>query len=103
MKSKDVDKKQICLLAKEYLSNPYITFEHVGAKHGISGRLVSNILWRGIAENILSTTVSEAVYAKVVNSSYKGKSTRSKRWEEAFDKREIVRENISKRLEMFRA
>ena len=102
MKSKDVDRRSIWLMAKEYLSGSYVTFEHVGANHGISGRLVSNILWRGIAENILSTTDSEAIYAKVVNSSYRGKAIRSNRWEEAFDKRTIEREKLTKRLAMLR-
>lgn len=102
MKSKDVDRRSIWLMAKEYLSGSYVTFEDVGANHGISGRLVSNILWRGIAENILSTTVSEAIFAKVVNSSYRGKAIRSNRWEEAFDKRTIEREKLTKRLAMLR-
>ena len=102
MKSKDVGRKSIELMAKEYLSSPYVTFEHVGAKHGISGKLVSNILWRGIAENILSTTISEAIYAKVVNSFPRGRIARTNRWEEAFDKRTIEREKLTKRLAMLR-
>ena len=102
MKSKDADRRLVWLMAKEYLSGTYVTFECVGANHGVSGRLVSNILWRGIAENILSTTVSEAIYAKVINSFYRGKSSRINRWEEAFNKRTIEREKLTKRLEMFK-
>ncbi len=102
MKSKDADRRMVWLMAKEYLSGPYVTFECVGANHEVSGRLVSNILWRGIAENILSTTVAEAIYAKVINSSYRGKAARANRWEEAFDKRILTRAKLTKRLEMFR-
>lgn len=102
MKSKDVDRRSIWVMAKEYLSSPYVTFECVGSYHDISGRMVSNVLWRGIAENILSTTVAEALYAKIINSSYRGRAARSNRWDEAFVKREETRERITKKLAVFR-
>lgn len=102
MKSKDVDRRSIWLLAKEYLSSPYVTFECVGANHDLSGRMVSNILWRGIAENILSTTVAEAVYSKIIHSSYRGRTARANRWDEAFDKRQETREKMTKKLAMFK-
>lgn len=102
MNSKDVDRKLIWLFAKEYLSSSYVSFECVGAHHGISGRMVANILWRGIAENILSTAISEAIYSKVIHSSYRGHKHQANRWDNAFDERQKIRKELSKKLSMLK-
>lgn len=98
MKTQEASHKTIWLLAKAYVTNPRSTFEQIGTDYGLTREMVSNILWRGISENILSSPVAEAIYAKVVKSFKTSSQQRCERWDEAFRKREEIRHKINERL-----
>ncbi len=90
---KDVDERQIKRLAHEYLSGYYVTLKNLGTKYQTTGTTISNILWRGIAENIIDLKVARCVYNKVVDKPSKGWYQRKLRWDEAFARREnFIRE-----------
>ena len=87
MCTKDYSPNFIRQLAVEYLEDSYVYFEDLAEKHYITAAMVSNLLFRGISECILSDKVSDLIFYKVVNIHEKGKYQRQLRWEKAFDAR----------------
>ena len=75
-------------VANLYLGNIHTTLEGVADKLNTSKRTVSNLLFRGIAENILSNKISDEIFNKVVYANEKGQYQRRLRWERAFELRE---------------
>ena len=102
MKVKDVEPKTIRIIANEYVKITHSTFETIGDCHNMSRKMVSNLIWRGIAENILPTNIADAIYFKVTHSSNKLILSKISRWDEAFEKREQKRAKISKLLSLRR-
>jgi len=85
---KDVDEKTIKRLAHEYLSGNYVTLKSLGTKYRTTPTTISNILWRGIAENILDQRVAKCIYNKIVDKPSIGWYQRKLRWDEAFEERD---------------
>jgi hypothetical protein len=98
MNSNNFSTKEIRILAQSYISAPYVTFEQIGIRYNITSRRVSNAIWKGIAENILSTNVCDAIYYKIINGYYKCQKSRIEYWDKAFTKRDEIREPIQKKL-----
>ena len=84
---KNVDDRTIRRMASEYLSGSYVSLKNIATKYRTTGTTISNILWRGIAENILDTRVAKAVYHKVIDKPSIGWYQRKLRWDEAFERR----------------
>lgn len=81
----------IKMLARLYVSDNWETFESIGRRYNLSARMVSDLLFRGIAENILSDKVSDLVFHKVVHQRSTGVMQRTLRWEKAFEARDIYK------------
>lgn len=90
---KNASSEFISSLAKEYLENDFVTFEKLAKFYDLSPKTISALLYKGIAEDILSNNVSERIYQKVVYSSDKGINQRKLRWEKAFDARDMLKYN----------
>lgn len=101
---KNVDPRTICRLAQEYLAERYISFKALAERHGVSNVTISDILWRGIAENILDENTANQVFAKIVNKPSKGWYQRKLRWEKAFEARNecktVIKKNAKKSAEL---
>lgn len=78
-------------IANRYLSEDWITFEHLARDYDISPDSISKLLYRGIAENILSDSIADKVFNKVVYANEKGVKQRLLRWEKAFDERDNLK------------
>ncbi len=90
---KNVDERTIRRMASEYLSGSYVSLKSIATKYRTTATTISNILWRGIAENIIDTRVAKCIYNKVVDKPSIGWYQRKMRWDEAFDRREeFIRE-----------
>ena len=90
---KNVDERTIRRMASEYLSGSYVSLKSIATKYRTTATTISNILWRGIAENIIDTRVAKYIYNKVVDKPSIGWYQRKMRWDEAFDRREeFIRE-----------
>ena len=85
---KNVDERTIRRIASEYLSGSYVSLKTIATKYRTTGTTISNILWRGIAENIIDTRVAKCIYNKVVDKPSIGWYQRKLRWDEAFDRRD---------------
>lgn len=85
---KNIDDKTIKKLAHEYLSGYYVSLKNLATKYRTTATTISNILWRGIAENIIDSKVADYIYRKVVDKPSIGWYQRKLRWDEAFEKRE---------------
>lgn len=85
---KNVDDRTIRRMASEYLSGSYVSLKTIATKYRTTGTTISNILWRGIAENIIDLRVAKCIYTKVVDKPSIGWYQRKLRWDEAFDKRD---------------
>ncbi len=88
---KNASPEYIRKLAKLYLAEPWITFEHLARDYDISSDSISKLLYRGIAENILSDSIADKVFNKVVYANEKGVKQRLLRWEKAFDERDNLK------------
>lgn len=97
-RSKDYDTQTILLVARAFVENPEANFERVGACFNMSTRMASNLIYRGIAENILSNDLSHAIYDKILVINKRGYRYTYSRWDEAFDKRSEKRNLIFKKL-----
>ena len=75
-------------MASEYLSGSYVSLKTIATKYRTTATTSSNILWRGIAENIIDTRVAKCIYNKVVDKPSIGWYQRKMRWDEAFDRRD---------------
>lgn len=84
---KNVDSSTIRHLAREYLSSTYISLKSLGAKYGTTASTISNILWRGIAENIIDSVHAERICTKIIDKPSIGWYQRKLRWDEAFRER----------------
>lgn len=90
---KNVDERTIRRMASEYLSGSYVSLKTIATKYRTTATTISNILWRGIAEDIIDTRVAKCIYNKVVDKPSIGWYQRKMRWDEAFDRRdEFIRE-----------
>lgn len=87
MTVKDYKKETIEDIAKAYLAYRWVTLNYLAEKYFLSERTISNLLYRGIAENILSEDVANDVFDKIVYANVKGVNQRLIRWEKAFDER----------------
>ena len=98
---KSVDEKTIKKLAHEYLSGYYVSLKNLATKYRTSATTISNILWRGIAENIIDSKVADFIYRKVVDKPSIGWYQRKMRWDEAFEKRnQKIKKDIENQLEL---
>ena len=90
---KNVDERTIRKMASEYLSGSYVSLKTLATNYQTTATTISNILWHGIAENIIDLRVAKCVYNKIVNKPSIGWYQRKMRWDEAFDRRdEFIRE-----------
>lgn len=80
-------------IAYKYHSNESSTFEGIAADVGITAKMVSKLLFRGIAEDIVSDRVADKIFVKVVYCYKSGQYQRAMRWEKAFDLRNEKRYN----------
>lgn len=78
-------------IANNYLSEDWITFDYLARDSDISSDSISKLLYRGIAENILSDSIADKVFNKVVYANEKGVKQRLLRWEKAFDERDSLK------------
>ena len=85
---KNVDERTIRRMASEYLSGSYVSLKTIATKYRTTATTISNILWRGIAEDIIDYRVAKSIYNKVVDKPSIGWYQRKMRWDEAFDRRE---------------
>lgn len=85
---KNVDERIIRRMASEYLSGSYVSLKSIATKYRTTATTVSNILWRGIAEDIIDLRVAKCIYNKVVDKPSIGWYQRKMRWDEAFDRRD---------------
>ena len=92
----NVDEKTIRRLAHEYLSGYYVTLKSLATKYKTSPTTISNILWRGIAEDIIDQRVANCIYNKIVDKPSIGWYQRKLRWDEAFAKRTTLKNNQRK-------
>ena len=97
-RSKDYDTQTILLVARAFAENPEANFETVGTCFNMSTRMASNLIYRGIAENILSHDLSHAIYDKILVINKRGYRFTYSRWDEAFNKRSEERNRILKNL-----
>lgn len=97
---KDVDEKTIKKIAHEYLSANYVTLKTLGTKYRTTPTTISNILWRGIAENIIDQRVAKCIYNKIVDKPSIGWYQRKLRWDEAFQKREEITKKLERDYEI---
>lgn len=90
---KNVDERTIRRMASEYLSGSYVSLKTIATKYRTTATTISNILWRGVAENIIDTRVAKCIYNKIVDKPSIGWYQRKMRWDEAFDRRdEFIKE-----------
>ena len=83
MKTKDASPDFIRRIADYYICN-YTTLDRVAKEFNLSnGRSVSELLYRGVAENILDEITSSKIYHKVVFAKFQGQYQRKVRWDEA--------------------
>ncbi len=102
LKVKDVDKKSILAIAKTYAEDPYITFGAIANMYGLSAKFVSDLIWRGVAENIIPTTTADIIYNKVIHVSRDNVKQRIEHWDLAFEKRSETTAKYVKHLELLR-
>jgi hypothetical protein len=100
MKLREVEPKTIRKLAKIYVTVPNASFQSIGKMYGLSERMISNILWRGIAENIVPTNIADAIYSKVIKAFKANEKQCMARWDEAFEKREKLRKKLAEDLSL---
>lgn len=97
-----VSEKFIRKLAEEYIT-PYATLEGVAKQHKSSASTISNILFRGVVEDIISDIIAEEIVTKM--SAWTENQARTKRrWDRALKLREANRldmeyEFMNKKLE----
>lgn len=85
---KNVDYATIRRLANEYTKDSYVSLKKLSERYGTTPTTISNILWRGIAENIIDKRTAEKIYTKIIDKPSIGWYQRKLRWDEAFQKRE---------------
>jgi len=95
---KTADERIIRKIAHEYLSGSYVTLRNLGIKYQTTATTISNILWRGVAENIIDSKVANYIYTKVVDKPSIGWYQRKLRWDEAFAKREKMIKELENEL-----
>lgn len=93
---KGASKEQVLKIVRQYVNYPTSTFEGIAQVWDTSAKTISNILFRSIAEDIVSNRTADAIYNKVVYSHEKGVFQRKERWEKAFDQREELRNEMSR-------
>ena len=90
-KLKEYSREEIFAISRRYAKN-YVSLEGVAYEFDITPTMCSNIMYRGIAEDILSNSVSDEIFNKIVYSSQIGVYQRRNRWEAAFDERNRTRD-----------
>lgn len=103
MYSTDYDTKTLFGVAATFVGSSSITFENVGACYDMSNKMVSNLLYRGIAENIYPSILAEAIYAKIMKVNKRGYRYSYSRWDKAFEERLEKRKELSERLKLLTA
>lgn len=96
---KNVDEKTVRRLAHEYLSGYYVTLKTLGTRYHVSPNTISDILWRGIAENIIDLKLAKYIYTKIVDKPSIGWYQRKMRWDKAFEERSILIHKLKKENE----
>lgn len=99
MCSKDYDTRTIFLVARNFITTPNASFEDIGVCCNMSNRMVSKLLYRGIAENIYSSTLAEAIYAKIMRVNKRGYRHSYSKWDKAFDERLEKRKEVFKKIQ----
>ena len=99
LRVKNVDEKSIKLLAEIYISCNNVTLQSIASTYRSKPATISNILWRGIAENILDDKVALRVYYKIVHKPYIGWHQRKLRWDEAFKQRKKVIKKLNEEIQ----
>ena len=81
MKIKDASNSLIIRVARYYISDDYITLEKTAREFGLSnGTFVSNLLFRGVAEDIIDDRTTKYVIEKIVYRKDIGIHQRELRW-----------------------
>lgn len=89
---KSIDDKSIKKLAEEYVKDNYVTLQSIASKYRSTITTISNILWRGIAENIIEEKIALQIYNKIIRKPSIGWYTRKVRWDEAFvERRKVIK------------
>lgn len=83
MKIKDLSDRFIEKVARYYISDEYITLAKTGKKFGFSANSISNILLRGVEENIIDDITVKKIIEKIVYVKDIGVFQRKLRWQEA--------------------
>lgn len=78
-------------IANKYVSEDWITFDYLARLYDKGKNTISNLLYRGVAENILSDDIAEKVSNKVIHSYYIRNHNKMLRWEKADDERTIYK------------
>lgn len=96
---KNADPIMIRRMASQYITYSHATLEGIAEVNHITAKMVSNLLYRGIADDILPDSVADMVFHKIVYCADKGQMQRRNRWEGAFALRNAKR-NSSKIAEV---
>lgn len=89
--SKSASKLLIRSIAQKYVHERYSTLASIGDQFKLTEKMVSDLLFRGIAEDLVSNDIADAIYDKIVHCKKNGRIQRRNRWEKAFDMRTEVR------------
>ena len=82
MKIKDASNSLIIRVARYYMEDDYITLQMVAEEFGfVSGTFVSNLLFRGVSEDIIDDRTTKYVIEKIVYRKDIGIYQRKLRWE----------------------
>lgn len=91
----------VYIIAKRYTQDRHATQESVGIVYDIDKSTVSNILRRGIAEDIIDDDTAELVFSRVVTAFRVCPKYVIRAYEEAFDKRHVTK--LKKQLHQMEA
>ena len=88
---KDLSNQEIISIARSYVARN-ATLYSVAQEFSISSNMVSNAMYRGVAEDILTDALTNDVIYKIVHAKEIGQFQRQQRWNQALTERETFRE-----------
>lgn len=88
---KNLSEATIIGVARTYLKKA-ATMESVGEEFHFTPNMISKILYRGVAEDILTDALANDVIYKIVHAKEIGQFQRQQRWNQALAERQALRE-----------
>lgn len=88
---KDLSNQEIIGIARSYVARN-ATLSSVAQEFSISSNMVSNAMYRGVAEDILTDALTNDVIYKIVHVKEVGQFQRQQRWNQALVERQALRE-----------